>query len=347
MNVSAVVGKSIFNPNGDDSVSARLLVGGNTTNIKNLNNVKYNWAKKLYRVMMENFWIPEKNNITSDVNSYNLLTPYEQRAYDGTLGFLVFLDSVQTTNVPNIASVTTAPEVETILVIQAYQEAIHSQSYQYIIETVLPPEKRQYIYDFWRDDEILFKRIKYIASIYQTYLDNPTMYNFKRVLVANYLLEGLYFYNGFQFFYGLASRGLMNGTADIIKLINRDELTHVILFEHYISEVLDLKGEDKYMVLDMVQEATEQEITWAKHILGNNILGISDASTEQYTKHLANRRTKALGLEIPYPEITKNPYKHLEEIADTEGGGSSKGNFFEGNNTAYNQSSAVSGFDDF
>lgn len=347
MNVSAVVGKSIFNPNGDDSVSARLLVGGNTTNIKNLNNVKYNWAKKLYRIMMENFWIPEKNNITGDVNSYNLLTPYEQRAYDGTLGFLVFLDSVQTTNVPNIASVTTAPEVETILVIQAYQEAVHSQSYQYIIETVLPPEKRQYIYDFWRDDEILFKRIKFIASIYQTYLDNPTMYNFKRVLVANYLLEGLYFYNGFQFFYGLASRGLMNGTADIIKLINRDELTHVILFEHYISEVLDLKGEDKYMVLDMVQEATEQEITWAKHILGNNILGISDASTEQYTKHLANRRTKALGLEIPYPEITKNPYKHLEEIADTEGGGSSKGNFFEGNNTAYNQSSAVSGFDDF
>lgn len=347
MSALVVQGKPIFNPDGDDSIATRMLVGGNTTNIKNLNNVKYNWAKNLYRIMMENFWIPEKNNITGDKNSYNLLTEYEQRAYDGTLGFLVFLDSVQTTNVPNIASVTTAPEVETILVIQAYQEAIHSQSYQYILETVLPPEKRQYIYDFWRTDKILFQRIKYIASIFQAYLDNPTMYNFKRVLIANYLLEGLYFYNGFQFFYGLASRGLMNGTADIIKLINRDELTHVILFEHYIREVLDLQGADKNMVLDMVQEATEQEITWAKHILGNNILGISDGSTEQYTRHLANRRVKALGLPQPYPEVTKNPYKHLEEIADTEGAGSSKGNFFEGNNTAYNQSSAVAGFDDF
>lgn len=347
MSALAVQGKPIFNPYGDDSINSRMLIGGNTTNIKNLNNVKYNWAKSLYRAMMNNFWIPEKNNITSDRNDYMRLTENEQRAYDGTLAFLVFLDSVQTTNVPNIASVTTAPEVETILVIQAYQEAIHSQSYQYIIETILPPEKRQYIYDFWRDDKVLFERIKFIAGVFQAYLDNPTMYNFKRVLIANYLLEGLYFYNGFQFFYGLASRGLMNGTSDIIKLINRDELTHVILFEHYIQEVLDIHGDDKNMVLDMIQEATEQEITWAKYILGNNILGISDASTEQYTKYLANKRTEAIGLSIPYPNMTKNPYKHLEEIADTEGAGSSKGNFFEGNNTAYNQSSAVEGFDDF
>jgi ribonucleoside-diphosphate reductase beta chain len=345
--VNLVQDKLLLNVNGDDSKEARQLINGNTTNIMNLNNVKYTWANKLYRVMMENFWIPEKNNITSDKGTYPLLTEDEKTAYDGTLSFLIFLDSMQTANVPNISSVITAPEVNLILSIQTYQEAVHSQSYQYIIESILPPEKRDYLYDLWRDNPILLKRVQYIAQVFQDYLDNKTEQNFKRVLVANYLLEGLYFYNGFQFFYGLANRGLMNGTAEIVKLINRDELTHVIIFEHLIKEICDVNGADKEWIQDMFSVAVEQEVTWSNHILGNNILGISEASTEQYTKHLANRRAKAIRLPLPYPEVTHNPYKHLEEIADVGGEGSSKGNFFEGNNTAYNQSSAVSGFDDF
>ena len=70
-----------------------------------------------------------------------------------------------------------------------------------MIESILPKEKRDYIYDMWRDNEILFERNKYIAQIYQDFSDNSTKKNFFKVLIADYLLEGLYFYNGFNFFY--------------------------------------------------------------------------------------------------------------------------------------------------
>lgn len=340
--MKAVQAKKLFNPLGDDSLQARQLIGGNTTNIFNLNNVKYTWANKLYRTMMANFWVPEKVDLTTDKLSD--LTESEATTYKGILAFLIFLDSLQTNNLPNISSMITAPEVNLLLAVQTYQEAVHSQSYQYIIESNIPSSYRNGIYDYWRDDDVLFERIKYIASIYQAYLDNPTDANAKKVIIANYVLEGIYFYNGFQFFYNLASRNKMVGTSSIIKLINRDELTHCVIFQDIINEIMT--EEDNEMIYDTFRTAVEQEIRWSNHIIGDNILGINSTSTEQYTKYLANRRLKYIKRAPLYEEV-KNPYKHLEKIADVVGDGSVKANFFETTVTGYNQSSALEGWNDF
>ena len=159
--------KKIFNVEGDDSIQNRRIIGGNVTNLFNLNNVKYNWANKLYRVMMENFWIPEKGSLTDDKRCYSELSPHEKESYDGILSFLVFLDSIQTNNLPNISQYITAPEINLILAIQTYQEAVHSQSYAYIIESIVPADKRNDIYERWREDKILLERNKYVAAIYQ------------------------------------------------------------------------------------------------------------------------------------------------------------------------------------
>jgi ribonucleoside-diphosphate reductase beta chain len=78
------------------------------------------------------------------------------------LSFLIFLDSIQTLNLPNINAYITAPEVNLILAIQDYQEAIHSQSYATILETVVPAEKRDEIYYFWKNDKYLWDRIQFI-----------------------------------------------------------------------------------------------------------------------------------------------------------------------------------------
>ena len=89
--------------------------------------------------------------------------------YDGVflLIFLIFLDSIQTNNIPNISDYITAPEINLILSIQTFQEAIHSQSYQYIIESILPKEVRNNIYkdgektkSFLKETVILHKYIK-------------------------------------------------------------------------------------------------------------------------------------------------------------------------------------------
>ncbi len=343
--------KLLFNPMGDDSIENRRIIKGNPTNLFNLNEVKYTWANKLYRNMMANFWIPEKVDLTMDVLDYKKLTKGEQTAYDGILSFLVFLDSIQVNNLPNINNHITAPEVSLILSIQDYQEAIHSQSYAYTIETVIPKNKREKIYDFWRTDTVLFERNKYIAAIYQDFIDDASDKNYFKVLVANYLLEGLYFYNGFNFFYNLTSRNLMAGTSDVIRYINRDELTHCVLFENILMTV---KNEfpniyDSATVREMVQIAAQQEIVWTNHIIGDNILGISEDSTEKYTKWMANKRLEKLSEPILYEgsAYAANPYKHLEKIADTEGEGDVKSNFFESTVTSYQQSSVMDGWDDF
>ena len=197
--------KKLFNVNGNDEIINRRMIGGNVTNLFNLNNVKYQWANKVYRLMMENFWIPEKVSLFDDKRAYEELTVSEKTAYDGILSFLVFLDSIQTNNLPNISEYITAPEVNLILAIQTYQEAVHSQSYAYIIESIIPAAKRAEIYEKWREDKVLLERNKYIAEIYQNFIDNKSDVNFARVLIANYLLEGVYFYNGFNFFYNLAA----------------------------------------------------------------------------------------------------------------------------------------------
>lgn len=339
--------KKLFNPEGSDDIASRKMIGGNTTNLFNLNNVKYKWTQELYRVMMGNFWVPEKVDLTSDITSYKELTKYEVKAFDGILSFLTFLDSIQTNNISNIADWITAPEVSTLLAIQTYQEAIHSQSYSYIIESIIPSSKKDLIYDFWRDDKILLERNEYIAQIYQNFVENQSKENFAKVILANYILEGLYFYNGFNFFYNLASRNLMLGVADEIRYINRDELTHVVIFKNMI---LALKEEQpglitEELVYELFEEAVKQEIGWTNHILDNHILGINEKSTEEYTKFLANLRLEAIGFKRLYEGFDKNPYSHLEKLADKDND-NIKSNFFESTVTNYNQSSSVDGWDD-
>lgn len=346
--MSDLIKKKLFHPEGNDEISGRRLINGDTTNLFNLNNTKYDWANKLYRAMMENFWIPEKVDLTADINDYKKLTDAERKGYDGILSFLVFLDSIQTNNIPKISEYITAPEVTLVLAIQTYQEAIHSQSYAYTIETVISQEKRNDIYEFWRDDKTLFDRIEFIAQSYQDFHDEQNYDNFAKSIIADYLLEAIYFYNGFNFFYLLASRHLMSGTADIIRYINRDELTHVVLFEYIIRGIREenpdlIKDE---LIYEMFEIAVKQEIEWTNHILGNDILGVTEESTEKYTKFIANKRLKALGLDPLYEGYDDNPYKHLEKIADTEGEGDVKANFFESTVTSYNQSSAVEGWDE-
>ncbi len=340
--------KKLFNIEGNDDVLQRKMIAGNVTNLFNLNNVKYQWANKLYRLMMENFWIPEKVSLYDDKRCYDELTPSEQNAYDGILSFLVFLDSIQTNNLPNISDYITAPEVNLILAIQTYQEAVHSQSYAYIIESIIPAEKRATIYDRWREDKVLLERNKYIAEIYQKFVDDRNDVNFARVLVANFLLEGLYFYNGFNFFYNLAARSLMIGTADEIKYINRDELTHCVIFSNIIKEIRKERPQffNDDEIYDMFRKATEQEIAWSNHIIGDNILGITPQTIEQYTKFMANKRLKEIGLNPIYEGFNETPYKNLKKISDTNGEGNVKGNFFEANVSSYNQSTAVEGWDE-
>lgn len=338
----------IFNPLGKDNVEDRTIIKGNTTGLFNLNAVKYQWAKSLYQVMVGNFWLPEKvSGLKDDARDFSTtLSKEEQTAYKGILSFLIFLDSIQTVNLPNFSNYITSPEVNLLLAIQAFQEGIHSQSYATILESVVSSEEREDIYYFWRTNDVLLERNKYIGSIYQDFVDSPTDRTFFRGLVANFLLEGLYFYNGFAFFDTLVDRMKMPATGRMIAYIRRDELTHVTIFANIIKEIRREFPEvyDEEMIKEMVKVAVDQEITWSKSILGNKISGMNGDTTEEYTRWLANQRLSMLGMEPVFPDAIKNPYKHLDRLQDPN---ADKGNFFETTVINYTQSSNMAGSWDF
>jgi len=340
--------RPIFNPNGDDTPANRTIIKGNSTGLFNLNDIRYPWAKNMYQVMIGNFWIPEKvSGLGDDAKMYKeTLTDAERRAYDGVISFLTFLDSIQTVNLPNFNDYITSPEVNLILSIQSYQEAIHSQSYATILETVADAKKRDEIYYLFREDKVLLERNTYIGNLYQEFIDNPNDQTFFKGIVANFLLESLYFYNGFAFFDTLVYGSKMIATGRMISYIRRDELTHVVLFANLMKEIRKEFPDifDEKLIREMFKTAVEQEIKWTNHIIGNGIPGISEQSTEQYTKWLANERMTLLKLDPLYPDVIKNPYKHLEAMADNN---SEKTNFFESTVVNYTQSSSMKGSWDF
>ena len=133
--------KPLFNENGDIEVSKKKLINGNTTNLNDFNNIKYKWTSDWYRQAMNNFWIPEEINLSTDVLDYRKLDPYEKKAYDKILSFLIYLDSIQTAQLPNLEAYITANEINLCLSIQAFQESIHSQSYSYILDTICSDRK--------------------------------------------------------------------------------------------------------------------------------------------------------------------------------------------------------------
>ena len=106
--------KALFNAKGDIDVRKRRMINGNTTNLNDFNNMKYQWVSDWYRQAMNNFWIPEEINLTQDIRDYRLLSEAERTAYDKILSFLVFLDSLQTANLPNIGDKSTSPLESTV-----------------------------------------------------------------------------------------------------------------------------------------------------------------------------------------------------------------------------------------
>ena len=329
--------KPLFNEFGDIEVSKKRMINGNTTNLNDFNNMKYGWVSDWYRQAMNNFWIPEEINLSQDLKDYFKLNEAERSAYDKILSFLIFLDSIQTANLSNISNYITASEVNLCLTIQAFQEAVHSQSYSYMLDTICSPEKRNEILYQWKDDKILLERNKFIGELYNNFLREPNKYNLVKTIMANYILEGIYFYSGFMFFYNLERNGKMPGSAQEIRHINRDENTHLWLFRNIIKELQkeepglfndDLKKE----LVDMMKKGVKNEIAWGHYVIGDNIQGINKKLIEDYIKYLGNLRLSAIGLPKIYDGYDENPALWVDVLADAN---SVKTDFFEAKSTAY------------
>ena len=75
----------------------------------------------------------------------------------------------------------------------------------------------------WKEDEHLLARNEFIGNLYNAFQTEKSMEMLVKTIVANYILEGIYFYSGFMFFYNLGRNQLMPGSVQEIRYINRDE----------------------------------------------------------------------------------------------------------------------------
>lgn len=336
---------ALFNPEGDTDVRLRRMIGGNSTNLNDFNNMRYNWVSDWYRQAMNNFWVPEEINLAQDVKDYPHLEKPERTAYDKILSFLVFLDSLQSNNLPFVGEYITANEVNLCLHIQTFQECIHSQSYSYMLDTICSPEERNDILYQWKTDEHLLRRNTFIGNCYNEFQRSQDGYTMMKTMVANYILEGIYFYSGFMFFYNLSRIGKMPGSAQEIRYINRDENTHLWLFRNIILEMKKEEPElftpDKVKVYEqMMREGVSQEIAWGKYVIGDDIQGLNSQMVEDYILYLGNLRWSSLGFGTLYPGHEEEP-ESMKWVAQYSNANMVKTDFFEARSTAYAKVTAL------
>jgi ribonucleoside-diphosphate reductase beta chain len=276
--------------------------------------------------------------MTQDIPDYKHLTDAEKKAYDKVLAQLIFMDSLQTNNIiDNLNPFITSPEVNLILVRQAFEEALHSQSYAVMVDSISTNSKE--IYELWRKDMKLKTKNDAIARVYEDLSSNPSDTNIVKAMFANQILEGIYFYSGFAYLYTLARSDKMLGTAQMIRFIQRDEVTHLLLFQNMINstkkerpELFTPELEEE--VYQMFRDAVKLESEWGAYITQGQILGLTDDIIAQYIQHLADKRLHAVGMKKLYN--VEHPIKWVDNFSQFN---DQKTNFFEGNVTNYSKGS--------
>jgi len=311
-----------------NEVNERRLIDGQNDVIQ-LAPIKYKWAWEYYNKANANHWLPQEINMQKDIEQWNtpgVLTDNEKEVVKTALGFFTTADSLVANNlVLQIYKEITAPECRMYLLRQAYEEAIHTHSYQHIVESL------------GLDEKDIFNRYKSVKEIYEK--DNfvtalATGGNILERLFSFYvIMEGIFFYSSFAAIMSFKRRNLLPGTVEQFQYIMRDESMH---FNFGVDLLNGIRAESGQFLQEgfceyIVKEAVERESEYAKKMLGNGILGLSSDLFIQYVQYIADRRLESIKLKPIYN--VKNPFPWMSEIMDLP----KQKNFFETRVTEYAQ----------
>ncbi|WP_421383694.1 ribonucleotide-diphosphate reductase subunit beta [Bacillus salacetis] len=324
------------------------IINGKSSNILNWDDVRFPWAYPKYKRMLGNFWTPFEINMSKDIKQFPNLTDQEKDTFLKVIGLLALLDSIQTDYAGKVADYLTDSSLNALMIILAQQEVVHNHSYSYVLSSIVSKNKQDEVFDYWRTEPTLRKRNDFITNGYQGFVENPNVENLLHSIVYDVILEGLFFYSGFAFFYNLARNQKMVATSTMINYINRDEQLHVGLFEKIFKEVLRENPEYDTRELktfgkESFRQAAELEIEWGRQIIGNNIEGLLMSDLEAYIKFMANRRAEQMGFEAPFEGHRTNPLRWIVAYQEVDLG---KTDFFEQKSRQYTKTSDANGFDE-
>ena len=324
------------------------LFGGKSSGILNWNDIAYPHWYKIYKRLVGNYWQADEVNMSSDVKQFSTLTKAEQDAYLKIIGLLSTLDAPQTRTALLLSLYATDASVQSIMAVIAQQEAVHNESYSYVLSSVVSLDEQNQSFQFGRTDPVLLKRNEHVTNQYNAFVEKPTLDNILKTMVYTALLEGMFFYSGFAFFYNLARHNKMVGTSTMISYINRDELEHgrfiAELFRATLAENPDHNTPELTgWVYNSFRNSVENEIEWSHYVL-KDVEGIDLEEMAGYVKYRANKMLRMMGLSEIYPEFVENPMKWIRAYVDNFDG--TKTDFFEQKSRQYTKTSDLNGFDD-
>lgn len=322
------------------------------TDVNQLVPFKYKWAWEKYLASCANHWMPQEVNMTRDIALWkdpNGLTEDERRIVKRNLGFFVTADSLAANNIVlGTYRHITAPECRQFLLRQAFEEAIHTHAYQYIVESLGLEESEIFnayneIQSIRDKDEFL---IPFIAAIMDPNFQTGTIQSdqtlLKSLIVFACLMEGLFFYVGFTQILALGRQNKMTGAAEQYQYILRDESMHC---NFGIDLINQLKLENPHLwtaefkadIRSLFEQAVELEYRYAEDTMPRGVLGMNASMFKGYLRYIANRRATQIGLDALFPN-EENPFPWMSEMIDLK----KERNFFETRVIEYQSGGALS-----
>jgi ribonucleoside-diphosphate reductase beta chain len=309
------------------------------TDVNQLVPFKYKWAWEKYLATCANHWMPQEVNMSRDIALWknpNGLTEDERRIVKRNLGFFVTADSLAANNIVlGTYRHITAPECRQFLLRQAFEEAIHTHAYQYIVESLDLDESE--IFNAYNEvpsirakDEFLIPFIDAIADPnFKTGTPENDQKLLRSLVVFACLMEGLFFYVGFTQILALGRQNKMTGAAEQYMYILRDESMHC---NFGIDLINTIKLENPHLwtaefreeLRELFNKAVQLEYAYAEDTMPRGVLGLNASMFKSYLRFIANRRCQQIGLEPLFAQ-EDNPFPWMAEMIDLK----KERNFFE------------------
>ena len=330
-------------------VDKRIING--QTDVNQLVPFKYKWAWEKYLATCANHWMPQEINMQRDIELWknpNGLTDDERLIVKRNLGFFVTADSLAANNIVlGTYRQITAPECRQFLLRQAFEEAIHTHAYQYIVESLGLDESE--IFNAYHEVSSIRAKDEFLIPFIDT-LTNPLFKTgtpetdgqlLKSLIVFACIMEGIFFYVGFVQILALGRQNKMTGSAEQYQYILRDESMHCNFGIDLINTIkLENPGlwteELKTELVELFRKGVELEYSYAEDTMPRGVLGLNASMFKEYLRFICNRRMQQIGLE-PLYQNASNPFPWMSEMMDLK----KEKNFFETRVTEYQTGGAL------
>ena len=309
----------------------------------NLRPMKYPTFYEMYKNGIKNTWTVDEVDFSTDLVDLNSkMTLAEKHLINRLVAFFATGDSIVGNNlVLNLYKHINSPEARLYLSRQLYEEALHVQFYLTLLDTYIPhPDERVKAFQAIENIPSIQKKaqfcFKWMDSI--NHLDKLETQEDRRRFLMNLIcfatcIEGLFFFGAFAYVYFLRSKGLLAGLASGTNWVFRDESMHIAFATEVIQTVRKeepglFTDQMNDMVVQMIEDAIDCEMAFAKDILDHGVAGMSLADMRQYLEYVADQRLESL--HIPARYNAKNPFGFME-LQDMQ----ELANFFERRVSAY------------